>query len=265
MVVGITCLRLVPKNRSMHICFKDTQGHLHVHFWIVFSGTSMDRPLHFPWVFSKGQLRTIQQKSTLIIWPRGINSWCTLLVVAGDPAVGTLPRAVVSLQRLGWLKWTTTAISISTLSSFVSRNWSESSPCRTNRGRWHVSIGCLQCAGFSDAHCASVDMTSVDLTVCSAVTDTCSAFLCTSDWLHSVHFKAAAAGKPLICSQTADQPNPHQHILTVSCSRGSGKVITDSDWLKPGLDWCENVTASDLSCVQVRVSINSFTIVFLLL
>lgn len=66
--------------------------------------------------------------------------------------------------------------------------------------------------------------------------------------------------------QTANlQPNPHQHILTVSCSRGSGKVITDSDWLKPGLDWCENVTASDLSCVQVRVSINSFTIVFLLL
>lgn len=62
------------------------------------------------------------------------------------------------------------------------------------------------------------------------------------DWLHSVHFKAAAASKPLICSQTADQPNPHQHIQTVSCSRGSGKVLTDSDWLKPGLMWeCDSL------------------------
>lgn len=60
------------------------------------------------------------------------------------------------------------------------------------------------------------------------------------DWLHSVHFKAAAAGKPLICSQTDDQPNPHRHIQMVSCSRG--KVITDSDWLKPGLMWeCDSL------------------------
>lgn len=143
----------------------------------------------------------------------------------------------------------------------MSRNWSESSPCRTIRGRWHVSIGCLQCAGFSVAHCASVDMTSVDLTACSAVTDTCSAFLCTSDWLHSVHFKAAAAGKPLICSQTADQPNPHQHIQTVSCSRGSGKVITDSDWLKPGLMWeCDSLRPElcPSACIHKQLH-NSFS------
>lgn len=69
----------------------------------------------------------------------------------------------------------------------------------------------------SFTHCITVEMTFADLLACDAVTDTCSMFvvglfLCTSDWLHWVHFKAAAAGEPLICSQTLDKPNAHQHV-----------------------------------------------------
>lgn len=67
--------------------------------------------------------------------------------------------------------------------------------------------------------------------------------------------------------QTANlQPTSQTHISTywrsAAAEAQEKSSQTQTDW---SLDGCENVTASDLSCVQVCVSINSFTIVFLLL